>query len=159
MSTTPIWERCVSHRSGDAEDFVRDYFKAVDRRVGLIAGAGFDPRSARIAEILSHVANDRMRGLFLREERPTPHDSLRTSAEQNVGRLTSFIPNAIVESFDVFDKVDIAPVGGRRVIEVLRKKLIVAGLTDLVIDCSRTFRRCLFLDHKVLLSARRPIWP
>lgn len=136
MRTTPRWEPCISHRSGDAESFVSDYFKVDDRRVGLIAGAGFDPRSARMAELLSGVAAKRVRGLFLREERPGPHTNLTNSAEGNVRRLIGLVSDSVVESFDVFDKVDTAPVGGRRVIEVLRKKLDTTGLTDLVIDCS-----------------------
>jgi hypothetical protein len=136
MSATSRWEPCISHRSDHAEAFVSDYFKADDRRVGLIAGAGFDPRSARTAELLSSVAKDRVRALFLREERPGPHSNLISSAEENVRRLTGLIPVNSVESFDVFDKTDTAPVGGRRVIGVLGKKLDPTGLTDLVIDCS-----------------------
>lgn len=136
MSTTPRWERCISHRGGDAEGFVRDYFKQGDRRVGLIAGAGFDPRSSRMAELLSGVAKDRARALFLREERPVPDTNLVHSAVENVRRLTGMIPDNAVESFDVFDTTDTAPVGGRRVIGVLGKKLNTDGLTDLVIDCS-----------------------
>lgn len=136
MSTTSRWERCISHRSGAAEQFVRDYFKAEDRRVGLIAGAGFDPRSSRMAELLSGVAKDRVRALFLREERPVPDANLVESAAENVGRLNGLIPDNVVESFDVFDKRDTAPVGGRRVIGVLGNRLKTDGLTDLVIDCS-----------------------
>lgn len=136
MSTTSRWERCISHRSDAAEQFVRDYFKAEDRRVGLIAGAGFDPRSSRMAELLSGVAKDRSRALFLREERPVPDANLVDSAVENVRRLNNLIPDNVVESFDVFDRRDTAPVGGRRVIGVLGKKLNTGGLTDLVIDCS-----------------------
>jgi hypothetical protein len=136
MSTTSRWERCISHRSGAAEQFVRDYFKAGDRRVGLIAGAGFDPRSSRMAELLSGLAKDRVRALFLREERPVPDSNLVDSAVENARRLNGLIPDNVVESFDVFDKRDTAPVGGRRVIGVLRGKLNTDGLTDLVIDCS-----------------------
>lgn len=136
MSATPRWERCICHRSTTAEQFVRDYFKKVDRRVGLIAGAGFDPRSSRMAELLSGVAKNRVRALFLREERPAPDANLVNFAVENVQRLQGLIPDNTVESFDVFDKRDTAPVGGRRVIGVLEKKLNKNGLTDLVIDCS-----------------------
>lgn len=136
MSVSPRWERCISYRSGDAEQFARDYFAKGDRQVGLIAGAGFDPRSARMAELLSLIADKRVRALFLREERPIPDSNLVSSAEDNVKRLTKYIPESVVESFDVFDKTDAAPVGGRRVINVLGKKLNTQGLTDLVIDCS-----------------------
>lgn len=136
MSEGPRWERCVSHRSAAAEQFVSDYFKADDRRVGLIAGAGFDPRSSRTAQALSAAAGNRVRALFLREERPTPDENLVTSAVENVRRLTAMIADNVVESFDVFDRRDAAPVGGRRVIGVLGSKLRTEGLTDIVIDCS-----------------------
>lgn len=136
MSTTPRWERCISHRSEAAEQFVREYFVSPDRRVGLIAGAGFDPRSSQMAELLAGVAKDRVRALFLREERPGPDANLVDSAAENVRRLNGLIPDNVVESFDVFDKRDTAPVGGRRVVGVLGTKLNAAGLTDIVIDCS-----------------------
>ena len=89
-----------------------------------------------MAELLSGVAKGRVRALFLREERPVPDANLVDSAVENVRRLSGLIPDNVVESFDVFDKRDGAPVGGRRVIGVLRGKLITDGLTDLVIDCS-----------------------
>ena len=136
MSKTPKWERCISHRSTPAEHFVRDYFKAEDHKIGLVAGAGFDPRSSRMAELLSGVARDRVRALFLREERPVPDANLVESAVENAKRLSGLIPDNVVESFDVFDTRDSAPVGGRRVIGVLGKRLNTEGLTDLVIDCS-----------------------
>ena len=135
--TTPLrWGRCVNHRGDAADAFVGDYFARTDRRVGLIAGAGFDPRSAVVTELLAAAAPGRVRGLFLREERPSPHANLVTSAEGNVSRLQSLLPGSLVEQFDIFDKRDSAPVGGRRVIDLLRRKLDTEGLTDLVIDCS-----------------------
>jgi hypothetical protein len=130
------WDRCISHRATAAEAFIGDYFKAQDRKIGLIAGAGFDPRSARVAESLSQVAPGRVRGLFLREERPSPHLVLLASAEENDRKLRQLLPKAIIEKFDIFDAVDNAPVGSRRVINLLRNRLSIEGLTDLVIDCS-----------------------
>lgn len=130
------WDRCVSHRGSAAEGFIDDFFKAPHRRIGLIAGAGFDPRSARVAEALSQVASGRIRGLFLREERPSPQGNLVASAEDNDRRLRQLVPAAIIEKFDVFDAIDNAPVGSRRVINLLRNRLSIEGLTDLVIDCS-----------------------
>ena len=130
------WDRCVSHRASAAEGFIDDFFKAPHRQIGLIAGAGFDPRSARVAASLSQVAPGRIRGLLLREERPSPHGNLVASAEVNDRRLRELVPGAIIERFDVFDAVDNAPVGSRRVINLLRRRLSIEGLTDLVIDCS-----------------------
>jgi hypothetical protein len=136
MSTSLRWEPCVNHRGEAAEAFVHDYFAMSDRKVGLIAGAGFDPRSAIVPELLATAAPNRVRGMFLREERPSPHASLLSSAEGNVARLKTLLPDSQVESFEIFDKDDTAPVGGLRVIALLRQKFDLTGLTDLVIDCS-----------------------
>lgn len=130
------WDRCVSHRASAAEGFISDFFKASHRQIGLIAGAGFDPRSAMVTESLSQVAPGRIIGLFLREERPSPHGNLIASAEENDRRLRELVPGAVIEKFDIFDSVDNAPVGSRRVIHLLKNRFSFTGLTDLVIDCS-----------------------
>lgn len=130
------WDRCVHHRGATAEAFVEEFFGNQDRRVGLIAGAGFDPRSARMAESLARVAAGRVRGLFLREERPSPQAVLVASGDANDKRLRTLLPDSVVERFDVFDPVDNAPVGSRRVIRLLKDRLSLEGITDLVIDCS-----------------------
>src|SRR3954466_12249267 len=96
------WDRCVSHRASAAEGFIDDFFKTPHRQIGLIAGAGFDARSAKVAESLALVAAGRIRGLFLREERPSPHSNLVASAEENERRLRELVPGAIIERFDVF---------------------------------------------------------
>jgi hypothetical protein len=70
--------------------------------------------------------------------------------------LTRLIPDNVVESFDVFDKTDSAPVGGRRVIGVLRKKLDLTGLTDLVIDCSALSVGVCFSITKYCLKVAEP---
>ncbi|MCE9560844.1 MAG: hypothetical protein K8U57_02200 [Planctomycetes bacterium] len=58
------------------------------------------------------------------------------SAEGNVTRLRTLLPDSLVESFDIFHKDDTAPIGGQRVIALLRRKFALTDLTDLVIDCS-----------------------
>ncbi len=135
MSPRPRWDRCVSHRAGAAEEFVREYFGRADRRPKLIAGAGFDPRSTRFAELLSGVAGDRVSGLFLREQRPSPRPELLRCAEENEQRLLQLIPSSSVEQFEVF-AVDNAPVGGRRAVALLSRVLALEGVTDLILDCS-----------------------
>jgi hypothetical protein len=129
------WDRCISHRASNAEGFIADFFKSPHRQIGLIGAAGFDLRSAHVAESLAMVAPGRIRGLFLREERPDPHENLIASAEENERKLRELVPEAIIEKFDIF-AVDNAPVGSRRVINLLRNRLSVDGLTDLMIDCS-----------------------
>lgn len=136
MTPRTRWEQCVSHRGNAAETFLRSYFGQKDRNIRLVAGAGFDPRSARVASLLAEVAPGRVAGLFLREDRPAPRPELMSSADENDAKLRALMPGSRVERFDVFDTVDTAPVGGRRVIGVLRRALVTAGITDLVIDCS-----------------------
>ena len=85
------WDRCVSHRASAAEGFLADFFKATASPVGW-SGTGFDPRSARVAELLSRVAPGRIRGPLLREERPSPHGNLVASAEKNDHRLRELVP-------------------------------------------------------------------
>jgi hypothetical protein len=136
MTRHLLWDRCVHHRGSAAETFMADYFGGGDRRIGLIAGAGFDSRSTLVAESLSQIAPGRVHGLFLREDRPSPPAMLMNAANANEARLTTLLPESIVERFDVFDVVDNAPVGSRRVITLLKQRLSLKGLTDLVIDCS-----------------------
>src|SRR4051812_31904005 len=66
MSRPPLWEPCVSHRAAAAEQFVRDYFGQADRKIKLIAGAGFDPRSTWFPKRLAEAAGARVSAFFLR---------------------------------------------------------------------------------------------
>ena len=69
MSDLARWDRCVSLRGMDVNEFAADYLGAADRQVVLIGGAGFDPRSTQIAQMLSrHVKA--IKALFIREQRP-----------------------------------------------------------------------------------------
>lgn len=83
MTPRTRWEQCVSHRGNAAETFLRSYFGQKDRNIRLVAGAGFDPRSARVASLLAEVAPGRVAGLFLREDRPAPRPELMSSADEN----------------------------------------------------------------------------
>ena len=129
------WDRCVSHRAAEAESFVGDYFKNQDRQIGLIAGAGFDPLGTRRGVAFAGGA---WTGAWPFPSGRTPLSPFRAARfgrgeRSEVARLT---PGAIIEKFDIFDAVDNAPVGSRRVISLLRTRLSLEGLTDLVIDCS-----------------------
>ena len=135
MSARPRWDRCISHRAAVAEAFAREFFGQSARRTLLVAGAGFDPRSTRFAEILSSVAGNRARGLFLREQRPEPRQELVARADANDRRLRDLIPRCTVDAFDVFD-VDNAPVGGRRATAQIGARLDLGGVSDLVLDGS-----------------------
>ena len=135
MTQRPCWERCINHRGPAAEAFVREYFDHSDRKIMLIAGAGFDHRSTRFAQVLRDAGKDRVSGFFLREERPAPDKNLLATATENERLLQQLFPGCTVEHFDIF-AVDNAPVGGRQVLKLLNAKLNLTGLTDLVLDCS-----------------------
>lgn len=135
MTPRPRWERCINHRGPAAEAFVREYFGLPDRKIMLIASAGFDLRSTRFAEALKDAGKERAAGFFLREERPTPDRNLLARATENEARLRQLFPSCTVEHFDIF-AVDNAPVGGRQVLKLLNARLDLNGLTDLILDCS-----------------------
>lgn len=135
MNKRPRWDPCVSHRGASAESFVHEYFGQPDRIPLLIAGAGFDPRSTRLAELLAIAAGNRLSGFFLRENRPSPRADLVAQADANEAILKQFVPKSSVEQFDVFD-IDNAAVGGRRAVALLNQRLSLGNTTDLVLDCS-----------------------
>ena len=66
-----------------------------DRQVGLIAGAGFDPRSASVAELLAARGDRTAFGAVPceRSARPRTPTSL-SSAEENVARLNDLLPGS-----------------------------------------------------------------
>lgn len=72
MIRTRRWEPCVYHRGTHADTFFRDYLAQADRRLLLIAGAGFDPRSVRVASLLPDALCKSTQVVLIREERPNP---------------------------------------------------------------------------------------
>jgi hypothetical protein len=125
----------VSHRAAAAAEFVRAYFGQADRKIKLVAGAGFDPRSTWFPKLLAEAAGNRVSGFFLREERPSPPPEYVRKADANEQELRKLIPACRVENLDIFD-IDNAPVGGRRAIVLLNQNLTLDGVTDLILDAS-----------------------
>lgn len=127
------WDRCIEHRGDETSSFITDYFSQSDRRVLLIAGAGFDPRSVVVCESLASVAPN-LRTLLIREERPDPAHELVSRAEANLERFRTSVPTVTVTSVDIFGS-DNAVVGGRNAVRTVHD----AGLgdaTDIVVDLS-----------------------
>ena len=57
MSSPPKrWEKCIMHRDGDAPRFLAEWFSSEQKKVFLIGGAGFDPRSTSVAQLLNQLA-------------------------------------------------------------------------------------------------------
>ncbi len=127
------WDPCVSHRGNDVTQFIETYFSEKDRRVLLIAGAGFDPRATRVAHQLGTACKS-IRAVWLKEERPKPAGALVSAADANLATLDAAIKDASVQSIDIF-RQDGAVVGGRNVVTALHKQDFNA-LTDVVVDLS-----------------------
>lgn len=132
--TKPRWDRCIYHQGRHTEEFLRQYLAEPQRRVLLIAGAGFDPRSTAVARHVGEHANGRARGYFLREERPRPDAALVTRADQNEQTLLGLLPGSSVTRLEIF-AADNAVVGGRTAVGLVNA-LPLDGLTDVFVDFS-----------------------
>jgi hypothetical protein len=129
-----LWDPCISHVGAETETFFREYFADAARRAVIIAGGGFDPRSVYAAEVLSSVLGNRLRGIFLREERTGARGELAAAADTNTDRLSALVPRSRVASFQVFS-TDNATVGGRRAVEAIRRETW-DDVSDIIVDLS-----------------------
>ncbi|HEY7422868.1 MAG TPA: hypothetical protein VH682_01285 [Gemmataceae bacterium] len=128
------WEPCIYFRGSHTTAFLGEYLSDRTRQVLLIAGAGFDPRSPQVCELLVAVAPGRVRGLFLREERPGAEAEFTRRAEANQRRLLELLPGSPVRDIAVFAE-DNAVVSGRNAVAVVNE-VPLAGLTDVIVDGS-----------------------
>ena len=131
----PHWERCIVHFDKDVSDFVSRYFGQSDRRCLVVLGAGFDPRSAKIPELLSRVMGDRLHALMVREERGVAAERLQAAADRNETEILRLIPEAEIVVVDVF-AADGAVIVGQRIVRALQENVLPEGLTDIVLDTS-----------------------
>jgi hypothetical protein len=149
--TRQRWSRCIYHRGRHTEDFLQKYLAEPHRRVMLIAGAGFDPRSTAVAERVARHAGGRARGYFFREERPHPDAALVARAEQNEEALRELVPDCSATQLHVF-AADNAVVGGRTAVRLVRD-LALDNLTDVFVDFSALSIGVAFPIARYLLSA------
>jgi hypothetical protein len=140
--TAPRWQNCVSHGDAEAEAFIKEYFSREDRSCLLVAGAGFDPRSAVIPTLLSDATAgekaDRLQAIFIREHRPNPDTELLNAGNRHAELLQRTIANSRVVDVNVLSESDGAVVGGLRVITEMRilGPALFEGKTDIVLDMS-----------------------
>jgi hypothetical protein len=127
------WERCIEHRADEAHAFVTDYFKGEDRRVALIAGAGFDPRSVTLCDSLAPACSD-LRVLLLREQRPDPAGDLVERAERNLERFRTQVSKITIGTVEIFGP-DNAVIGGRNAVRAVHSYSF-ESITDIVVDLS-----------------------
>lgn len=127
------WDPCVSNRGDEVGPFIDEYFGTEDRRVFLIAGAGFDPRATNVTLRLGSVCKH-LRAVWLKEERPKPPDALVKAAAKNLEMLNATVGGSSTASIDIFQH-DGAVVGGRNVVKALHTQNF-ADITDVVVDLS-----------------------
>ena len=127
------WERCIEHRGADALTFMTEYFSRKDRRVALVAGAGFDPRALAVCDRLVPVCSA-LQVLLLREERPDPAGELVDRATANLERFRAHGVEITASTVDIFGP-DNAVVGGRNAVKVVHDYSF-DSVTDVVVDLS-----------------------
>jgi hypothetical protein len=136
MTARAHWENCLTHFDEGVEHFIKEYFSSSDRKCLLIAGAGFDPRTRLVAERLAAAMGDRLRGLFVREDRGDPAANLRTLADENEKQLRVIVKQSKVETIRIFSPTDSAAVGGHGMRSLLQAFDWPDDLTDIVLDMS-----------------------
>lgn len=129
------WSDSPQHRGDhDVKDFLVNHFSEKDRRVLLIAGAGFDPRTRLIPILLHEVLHSRLRTLLLKEERPSASDDLVARADANQKVLTDTLLDCDVTKIDVLSE-DLSVVGGRKATRRVYEEF-AGDFTDVVVDVS-----------------------
>ena len=127
------WDPCIKHMGREAEEFLEELVGLPGRKVLLVAGAGFDPRSCTVSRVASRTAAN-VHGLFVKEVRPyQPSDQVRR-ASANAAKLARALPKSRTATIDIFEG-DSAVVGGRNVVVEL-EKVSLDGLTDIMVDVS-----------------------
>lgn len=129
------WSNCITHFDAEVDGFVADYFSEPSRRVLLVAAAGFDPRSQRVARTLASTLGERLTAIFIREERPAPSGKLLAAADENEAALRTIVPGCTILQVEIFAD-DGAPVGGTRIVKLLGQNPVPEDITDVVLDLS-----------------------
>ena len=133
MASAGRWDPCIAHTDAEAEEFLGEYLSLSGKQVLLVAGAGFDPRSRRVASLISDATSSAY-GLFIRENRPSRTLDQMARAEANAIALRKALPASEVHAIDIFEEEN-AVVGGRNIVAVLQQRALDA-LTDIVVDAS-----------------------
>lgn len=134
MNTGPQWDRCIYHLDREAEQFLAEHLGDNGRRIQLVGGAGFDPRSTIVAALIAKAAGQRVQGAFIREQRPSPDSQLTRKADENQSALQQIISRSEFCSLDIFAP-DNAVVGGRHAVALVNG-INLTGITDVVVDLS-----------------------
>ena len=128
------WKDCVWSRGDNAALFTA-LLDDQSRKVLLIGGAGFDPRTTRVFRLLYPLLGDRLKILLFREERLRPQPELVQRAERQLAIVRDSGVQLDVVPIDIFS-VDGAPVGGRDAVAQLARHKGMEEFTDIVVDFS-----------------------
>lgn len=148
--TRPHWDNAIAHFDDAVGTFVAEYFGPAQRKCLLIAAAGFNPRSRRIATLLSETLGTRLNALFIREERGKPDAALVAAADANEAKLREMVSCDIFK-IDIFGEDD-APVAGARIARALATFTIPDDVTDVVLDMTALSIGIGFPTAKLLLG-------
>ena len=128
------WDPCVEHRGSGTISFLREFFADPRRTCCLVGGAGFDPRTIICAQTLSTILQGRLRGVFIREERPGASSRATAAANANLQRLQALVPRSEIDIVEILAP-DNAVVGGRNAVERISARTF-DDVTDIVVDVS-----------------------
>jgi hypothetical protein len=146
------WERCVLNRGEDAAGFFREHLAEPGRRVLLISGAGFDPRTLHTPHLVAEAVNGNLlQSILIRETRPNPDAGLLATAEANTEVLTRLIPSSRIEHVEIFAS-DLAVVGGREAARIAAR-IEFSQYSDIIVDASALSRGIVFPIVRVLLDS------
>ena len=127
------WDQCIANFGQEVADFAQDYFADEKRKVLLIAGAGFDPRSKIVAKCLVEAGTD-LEAVLIKEIRPEPTQNLIDLADGNKTDLDDILHKNEIIEIEIFGS-DNAVIGGRNVVKALNR-LSYDDYTDVVVDIS-----------------------
>lgn len=133
MSSGCRWDPCIVHSGDEVAEFLGEYLGRSDRRILLVAGAGFDPRACVVAAQIGRT-DATTYALLIKEERPNPPKDLLDRADANKAALLAILADQEVHSIDMFG-TDGAVVGGRNAVGILRRR-VLDNTTDVVVDIS-----------------------
>lgn len=134
MIPTMRWEPCVYHRGSHADAFLQDYLVGQGCNPLLIAGAGFDPRSVRVANLFPDRLRKHTQAILIREQRPNPAASLLARAVDHRDQLKKAFPLAQEHAIQIFAR-DNAIIGGREGAKLVSGQSL-KGITDVFVDMS-----------------------
>lgn len=128
------WDLAITHRGSELDAFIDEYFNDAERKILLVAGAGFDPRSGLVAAALARATDAVISALLINEVRTESDPDLVRLADSNLRGLVTAVPDHDVMEVTVFGP-DNSVVGGRRAAAQL-SGVTLTKYTDIVVDIS-----------------------